>query len=116
METLQIESAKEIAGVILFQLGAKRFLAMTGSKNLMWAGGTDTTSNVWLRMDLVKNNSKANRLKIMLMDDDTYTVEFYHFKLKGVEPIHTIVDITMGAHAEDLRPIFEKVTGLRTSL
>ena len=58
-----------IAATILAQLGNAKFIAMTGAKNFMGFGNG-------LSMQLPRNASKANRLKITLDATDTYTVEF----------------------------------------
>lgn len=106
----------EEAYQMLLQLGGKRFLAMTGSHNLMAAARTQHNPNAWLRMDLVPNQGKVNRMKISLMPDDTYTVEFYHMRLVGIDPIITNEQVHKWVYAEDLQELFTSVTGLDTSL
>jgi len=58
-----------IAQTILAQLGGKRFLAMTGAKNLL--AGED-----YLAMSLPGSLTKGrvNKIRIRLAADDTYTL------------------------------------------
>jgi hypothetical protein len=60
---------EEIANTILTQLGGKRFVVMTGAKNFV-------AIDNGLRFTIGKNGSKANRVKITLSWDDTYTMQF----------------------------------------
>lgn len=53
------ERFPSVAEQILLQLGGRKFVAMTGSKNFRADGNT-------LRMQLVKNQSGANFLHITL--------------------------------------------------
>ncbi|WP_195985425.1 hypothetical protein [Clostridium sp. D33t1_170424_F3] len=91
---------------------------MTGSKNFLADGNT-------LRMTLVKNKSKANRLFITLDEvTDTYIMRFlYYFPGRlnkktlawSGEKTEEVAEYK-GVYAEDLRRIFTMVTGLETSL
>lgn len=67
----------EEAYTILMQLGGNQFLVMTGADKLLAAGRTEHNPNPWLRMNLRKSQAQVNRLKITLMLNNTYTVEFY---------------------------------------
>lgn len=107
-----------VADVILEQLGGNRFSAMTGSKDFLADGNT-------LRMTLVKNKSKANRLFITLDEvTDTYIMRFFYYfpgRLNkktwawSEEKTEEVAEYE-GVYAEDLRRIFTMVTGLETSL
>ena len=106
-----------VAEVILSQLGGNKFVAMTGSKNFISDKNT-------LRMDLVSNKSKANKLWITLQADDTYTMKFFKFT-KGKLNTKTYewkeeqsVDIRVanGVYFDMLQDIFTDVTGLYTHL
>lgn len=104
------------ASEILAQLGGSKFIAMTGSSNFLFAEVTESNPIPWLRMNLSRNSGKVNRLKVYLNDNDTYTMEFYMQKIKGVE-----VDISNkksfeGVYCDMLQSIFTKVTGLHASL
>lgn len=110
-------NAQVITTTMLNQLGGKRFIAMTGSKNFLFADVTETNPKVWLRMDLTKNAAGVNRLKIYYNPDDTYTMEFYKqvitkdFEVK-ISKTQTFENI----YCDQLQEIFTQVTGLYTSL
>ena len=60
-----------IAETILRQIGGRRFVVMTGSKEL-------TDMGDGLRMNLARNKTQANRLKIEYDNGtDTYIMKFY---------------------------------------
>lgn len=107
----------EIAKNILQQLGGNKFLAMTGSKNLMSDGNK-------LHMTLPKNMSKANRLTITLDPNDTYTMRFFKFtpgklNTKTFEYVdHKEKDMKVydGIYADQLQYIFTSITGMYTRL
>lgn len=106
-----------VADIILEQLGGYRFAVMTGSKNFIADGNT-------LRMSLVRNSSKANRLWITLDGDDTYTMRFFkytapRFNTKTCtftkEKVTEIKKIS-GVYCDQLQDIFTEVTGLYTRI
>lgn len=94
-----------IAATILAQLGGNKFVVMTGAKNLMSSGDA-------LSMQLPRNSSKANRLKIRLDANDTYTMEFSRYANLDVKPVKSVA----GVYADQLREIFTSVTGMDTAL
>lgn len=106
MFVLQSTNNMTQAEIILQQLGGRKFIAMTGSKNLMQDGAS-------LRMNLVRNHSKAKYLSITLMGNDTYEMNFFtadkNFNIITVEN-------KAGVYADMLQSIFTQVTGLYTSL
>ena len=104
----------EEAYTILMQLGGRRFLAFTGSHNLMAAAHSAHNPYPWLRMDLVDNKAGVNRLKISLLPSDTYLVEFYHQRMEGAEAIITQEQNFRGVYFDQLQEIFTEVTGLFT--
>lgn len=93
------------ANTILNQLGGRRFLAMTGSTNLV--GGKNSLS-----MKLKRNSSKCNYLRITLNSMDTYDVEF--ISIIGTK-ISTKKQFT-NIYNDQLVNIFENETGYYTSL
>jgi hypothetical protein len=95
----------EIATTILNQLGGKRFIVMTGSKNFV------TTQKGGLLMKLSRNASGAQYLKIELNGSDLYEMEFY--SVRGVE-IKQKAEFN-GVYCDQLTEVFESVTGLYTS-
>lgn len=106
----------EEAYIMLLQLGGKRFLVMTGAHKLMAAGRTEHNPNPWLRMDLRSNKAKVNRMKITLMPNDTYTVEFYRQVLVDWEPVISNQQTFEMVYGEDLPSLFTSVTGYDTHL
>lgn len=92
------------AVTILNQLGGNKFIAMTGSKNLMNTGNG-------LQMNLSKNNAKAKFLSIELTEMDLYRMTFY--SLNKEYQIETKKEVS-GVYADQLNSIFEEVTGLIT--
>ena len=91
-----------IAQTILMQLGGRRFVAFTGSKQL-----TDMGNG--LRMNLARNKTSANRLDIIYDGGaDLYNLRFYRktFSKKTFE--------VKGIYFDRLQSLFTEVTGLRT--
>ena len=113
-----------IADIIYEQLGGNRFVAMTGSKNFLYGEVTETNHEPWLRMDLAKNHSKCNRLKITLNGKDLYRLEFYAMRKTSAKKIledrnadmFTIsnTQIIDDVYAEDLQNVFTNTTQLYT--
>jgi hypothetical protein len=111
--------SEAVAEIILSQLGGNKFIVMTGSKNFINDSSTGT-----LRMDLVQNKSKSNKLWITLKADDTYTMRF--FKYTGVrfdrktctmkDSVTKEVKVIEGVYCDMLQDIFTDVTGLYTHL
>lgn len=100
---------------ILQQLGGTEFVICTGCKDFYEEGNT-------LHMKLTHNKSGANRLSIELAPNDTYTMVFSRHtpaKFKDgcyYEESSTVVKRHELVYVEELRNIFETVTGLFTSL
>jgi len=112
-----MENQITIAKEILNQLGGSKFLAMTGSKNLLYAEITESNPNFWLRMDLIRNKAKANRLKITLTDMDTYIMKFYNQQIKNyTEVVITNEKTIEGVYCDQLQEMFTEITGLDTAL
>jgi hypothetical protein len=93
----------DTANTILQQLGGKKFIAMTGAA--CYADGQ--TLVVKFKMCKI-----ANIMYVTLNSMDTYDVKICKFKGLEVKPVKEV----NGAYADMLRPIFEKTTGLYTSL
>lgn len=106
-----------VANEIRRQLGGARFDVMTGCNTYI---GTENS----LTMNLTRNASKANRLKITLTAMDTYDMEFYRFtamrwnskKLCYNDPKKTVVKEFSGVCCDQLQDLFTQVTGLYTHL
>ncbi len=110
-----------VHGEILRQLGGNKFLVMTGSKNLTYSA----KENNYLQMRLTRNKAAAKWLKIILMQDDTYTMIFSTSKktyetLGGhkfcVDEKQVILKTFENIYCDQLAEIFTEVTGLYTHL
>ena len=105
-----------VANTILRQLGGSKFLVMTGSKPV--ADGNT------LRIHLMRNMSKANRLYITLEADDTYTMRFFRYiagrldkkTLEWREEKITEIKTVSGVYCDMLQKVFTEVTGMDTRL
>jgi len=95
----------QVANTILEQLGGRRFLAMTGSYNLI---GSENA----LTMKLRRNSAGASHLRITLEPSDTYTMEFLRCRNMEAVPVRTLDDV----YFDDLQRFFTDVTGLYTTL
>ena len=96
-----------VADTILEQLGGRKFIAMTGAKNLM----SDPDA---LQFQLPRGaKGGINNVSIKLMPDDTYTATFHKI---GRNYVITKVAEYKDVHADALRGVFEEATGLYTSL
>ncbi len=94
-----------IAKEILRQLGGNRFIAMTGAKNFLDHGNA-------LSFKIGRNSSRANKVKVTLDPDDTYTVEFGRFQKLEYKTLET----KSGVYNDMLQSIFTAYTGLDTHL
>ena len=107
-----------VANTILQQMGGNKFIAMTGSHHFLSDGNT-------LRMQLVKNMSKANRLYITLDEaTDLYTMRFFKYTAGrlnrktyewSADKTEEVKEYT-GIYADQMQQIFTEVTGLYTHL
>jgi len=93
----------EIAKIIIEQLGGIHFRMLTGATRFLCG---DTWLMFSLPSDLTNNGIDA--VKVTLTPADVYTVEVL---VRGVV-IETIEDV----YCDQIRDLFEKVTGLYTSL
>lgn len=114
MNTTQSNSVKErknqIIDIMVSQLGGNRFMVMTGSKPQY----KDTRENPMICFKLVRNQSKANFMKLTYVEGlDTYKMEFV--SMRGMNEPKTVNEFD-GLHAEDLQNVFTSVTGLYTKL
>jgi len=97
--------AHEVAQEILRQLGGKRFIVMTGSKNFV------ADKNL-LGMKLARNSSGANYMRVKLNGLDLYDIEFLSIRGTNEPKVkHQFNDI----YCDQLVNIFEETTGLYTS-
>jgi hypothetical protein len=94
----------QVAQTILEQIGGKRFLVMTGAKNLV---GTEDSL-----MFSIPTSNKINKVRVTLTPADTYTVEFMNFSSRKLEcsTLKKVDDV----YCDMLAYIFETYTGLYT--
>ena len=93
------------ANTILDQLGGRRFIVMTGARNLV--GGVNSLS-----MKIGRNSKKVTHVRIVLNHLDLYDVEFLSIRNLNVKT----VDTASGIYADDLQRVFTGGTGLDTHL
>lgn len=96
----------QIANTIRTQLGANKFTAMTGAKNMV-ATGNGLQFQVPGGM-----GRKAFTTLIELSGHDLYNVSIWKGSVLNMKK----VEEKTGVSAENLRSVFEQMTGLRTSL
>lgn len=91
---------------ILKQLGGKRFIIMTGAKNLTY---DDKSKSIAFK--IMRNAKKITHVKIILNGLDLYDMIFYNCgkELKTISQVKNL-------YCEMIRGEFEKQTGLYTSL
>lgn len=88
---------------ILQQLGGRKFIAMTGAT--CYGDGNTLTVKF-------KGSKVANIMDVTLEENDLYSVHICKFR--GMD-MKTVKKET-GVYCDMLTPMFEQVTGLRTSL
>ena len=94
-----------IGETILKQLGGNKFLITTGVNNLKQYKNS-------LLMTLPKNKSKANKLQIILIDYNLYTLKFLKETKMGIKEVNTF----SGVYGNQLTELFTQITGLYTTL
>lgn len=101
---------KAVSAVILQQLGgAGKVNAMLGRPTLLYGTGTE---GPYLSVKFASPHRGPNYCKITLRGDDTYKVDFAKVGKSGIKPAGSYT----GIYAEQLKPLFERVTGLYLSL
>lgn len=99
-------TTQTVGQIILQQLGGNKFIAMTGAKMFVQSDNS-------LQFRIPKfPGVKVNFVKIILEPSDTYRVQFMKIRGTTFETIAEREDI----YAENLKDVFTRVTGLRTSL
>jgi hypothetical protein len=99
---------KGIAHEILRQLGGRKFLVMTGAKDLIHAPTLDAERK-WPTLSMKLPIGKAKGLRIALAPSDTYTVQFM---TRGGKVAKELDDI----YADQLADVVARETGLALSL
>lgn len=103
----------EIANTILAQLGGRKFLAMTGAKNLF---GSDEERTLQFQLPRSFAKDGINAVRVKLEESDTYTVTFYKVGTARTGYAHKTVREVSDVYADSLRAVFTETTGLETSL
>ena len=94
------------ADIIAQQIGGRKFQAMTGASFM-------SSNNGQTLVVKFKMCQKANIWTISYnQGSDLYDVEFTKWTGKNIKPVSQV----SGVYADQLCPIFESTTGLRTSL
>jgi hypothetical protein len=105
---LTTEEQKQVAFTILQQLGGSgKVGAMIGVKQFVCG----LNGELIIRFK-AKAHKKINCVKISLNTKDLYDMEFIKLEKFDHKTVHNENDV----YAEQLKPIFEQVTGLRLSL
>ena len=96
-----------VANTILNQIGGRRFIMMTGAKNFV-------ASENGLTFSLPARSAKQgiNKVRIVLMPDDTYEMQF----IKYANMLDKRIATSTGVYCDMLEDIFESQTGLYTSM
>lgn len=101
------DERKTVAVTILQQLGGKEFITMTGSKNFLYDGNS-------ISMRLAPNRSGANHLSITYRHHpDDYVMKFSFVRAPDTVREIEVID---GAYCDNIRSIFEQVTGFDTHM
>ena len=93
------------AAEILKQIGGNRFIAMTGAKGFAF-------SNKYMSFKIGKNSKGINFVRIGHNAKDLYDMEFGFVSVRGIKVKKKVKDV----YADMLGTMFEKYTGMRTSL
>ncbi len=103
----------QIANTILEQLGGRRFVAMTGAKNLI--GGHDGLGSLTMKLPpcgfkKTVRGKAITHVRITLTPSDVYTVETLNVKQTGNTTLETANDV----YCDTLQDQFLSMTGLMT--
>jgi len=94
-----------IAQTILEQLGGRQFQAMTGARDFV-------ALESGLMFKVGRNDAGVSTIRVLLSPADDYTVEAWVGR--GLNA--TLLTTHDGVYCDNLRDVFESLTGLRTSL
>ena len=93
------------AAIILKQIGGNKFIAMTGAKGFAF-------SDKFMSFKIGKNSKGINFVRIGHNAKDLYDMEFGFVSVRGIKVKNKVKDV----YADMLGTMFEKYTGMRTSL
>lgn len=102
---------KEQAEILVKQLGGNQLVAMTGAKGF----GLTTDGKLAFRIQRAKNG--INLITVTLNNLDLYDVKFEKFRFSAkTGTTRKVIEEHNNVYSDMLRGIFERATGLRTSL
>ena len=110
---METEVAQQIAQTILQQLGGRRFVTMTGAKNLIFDKDGSLT------MKIGKNAKGVTHVKIRLTPLDEYEMVFLRIsgtRSKDYEDTIKTIATVDHVYCDQLCEVFERETGLYTHL
>lgn len=96
-----------VASTILNQIGGRRFIMMTGAKDFVAA-----ENGLTFRIPARSAKRGINKVRIVLMPDDTYEMQF----IKYANMLDNRIATVTGVYCDMLEDIFEDQTGLFTSM
>lgn len=103
------------AEIILQQLGGRRFIMMTGARDL--GRGDDPHPHLNIRLRSNMTHARGTHVRITLKPSDTYHIEFFKMRMSGPRLGQiTSIDQRSDVFAEDLQRVFTELTGLETHL
>jgi len=106
------EETKVIADTIIDHLGSRRFMMMTGACHFTY----DSTRPGFLSFKVPSRYSKYNHVEVQLNGNDLYDVCFFNVSVRKFQLNKKLGETHTDIHCEDLRGVFERATGLWTSL
>ncbi len=107
---MEQELYREVAKIILKQLGGNKFLAMTGARDLAFSKGILGCGAFEFKIG--KNGSKANKIMIELRPDDTYNMIFFIYRKMELKELDRYEIV----YCDQLQELFTKYTGMYTRL
>ncbi|WP_326430310.1 hypothetical protein VQ574_21545 (plasmid) [Stutzerimonas frequens] len=106
-----------IANTLLAQLGGRRFIAMTGAKDLLALSADQEQSMMGgLQFNLPRGLAKdgINRVRITLNCADTYKVEALKVSVRSLSC--NVIGSTDNVYWDQLENVFSDLTGLATRI
>ena len=104
-ESVDEGMTKQQADVTLKQLGANKFIAMTGAKQFSFG-------KQGLGFRIGKNSKSINYVRVDLKSNDLYDMEFIRIRGSKIKVVKKVT----GVYNDQLQKIFTKHTGLYTRL
>lgn len=104
-ELAKTKTGLKVANIVLQQLGAARFRAMTGAKNIV-------ALENGIQFSLPRAKDGINKVVIKLNPQDTYDIEYWRIRGATFKKVKESKNIGI----ENLRATFTRDTGLATSL